>query len=70
VAIKLVDTSVGIQKVTLNQCNIIKNLALYIGIKVMLIQNIWVELSLINGITSIIKNVVWKGHADIKKDRL
>ena len=28
VAIKLVNTNIGAQKVTLNQCNIIKNLAL------------------------------------------
>ena len=37
IAIKLVNTNVGIQRVTPNQYNIIKNLALYIGAKVILI---------------------------------
>ena len=37
VAIKLVNTSVSAQKITLNQCNTIENLALCIGAKVMLI---------------------------------
>ena len=37
VAIKSVNTSIGIQKVTPYQCNIIKNLALYINTKVILI---------------------------------
>ena len=37
VTIKSVNTSIGIQKVTSNQYNTIKNLALYIGVKVMLI---------------------------------
>ena len=40
VVIKLVDTGVGMRKVTLNQYNTIENLALCIGAKVMLIQNI------------------------------
>ena len=67
-AIKLVNISVGIQKVTPNQCDTIENLALCIGAKVMLIQNIWVELGLVNGTTSTVEDVVWKEHADIKKD--
>ena len=37
IAIKLVNTGVGTQKVTSNQCNTIENLALCIGVKVMLI---------------------------------
>ena len=69
VAIKLVDTSVGVRKVTPNQCDTIENLALYIGVKVILIQNIQVKLGLVNGTTSIVKDVVQKGHADIKKDQ-
>ena len=36
VAIKLVNISVGTQKVTPNQCNTIENLALYISAKVIL----------------------------------
>ena len=36
-AIKLVNTSIGIQKVTSNQYNTIENLALYISAKVILI---------------------------------
>ena len=58
VAIKLVNTNIGVRKVTLNQCDTIENLALYIGAKVMLIQNIWVKLGLVNGTTSIIKNII------------
>ena len=58
VAIKSVNTSIGIQKVTPNQCNTIENLALYIGAKVMLIQNIQVELGLVNSTTSIVKNII------------
>ena len=69
VVIKLVNTSIGARKVTPNQCDTIENLALYISAKVMLIQNIWVELGLVNGTTGIVKDVVWKGHADIKKDQ-
>ena len=69
VAIKLVNTSIGARKVTPNQCNTIENLALYIGVKVILIQNIWVKLGLVNGTTGIVKDVVQKGHADIKKDQ-
>ena len=68
-AIKSVDTNIGTQKVTPDQCNTIENLALCIGIKVMLIQNIWVELGLVNGTTGTVEDVVWKGHADIKKDQ-
>ena len=68
-AIKSVDISVGIQKVTPNQCDTIKNLALYIGAKVILIQNIWVELGLINRTTGIVKDIIWKEHTDIKKDQ-
>ena len=37
VAIKSVDTSIGVRKVTPDQCNTIENLALCIGTKVMLI---------------------------------
>ena len=69
VAIKSVDTGVGARKVTPNQCDTIENLALCIGAKVMLIQNIWVELGLVNGTTGTIEDIVWKGHADIKKDQ-
>ena len=58
VAIKSVDTSIGIQKVTLNQYNTIKNLALYISTKVILIQNIWVELGLINSTTSTVEDII------------
>ena len=57
-AIKSVDISVGIQKVTPNQCDTIKNLALYIGAKVILIQNIWVKLGLINSTISTVKDIV------------
>jgi ATP-dependent DNA helicase PIF1 len=35
----------------------------------MLTQNIWVELGLVNGTTGTVEDVVWKGHADIKKDQ-
>ena len=69
VAIKSVNTSIGIQKVTPNQYNTIENLALYISAKVILIQNIWVELGLVNSTTSTVENVVQKEHADIKKDQ-
>ena len=69
VAIKLVNTSVGAQKATPNQCNTIKNLALCIGAKVMLIQNIWVELGLVNSTTNIVKDVIQKEHADIKNNQ-
>ena len=69
VAIKLVDTSVGVRKATSNQCDTIENLALCIGVKVMLIQNIWIELGLVNGTTGIVKDVIQKGYADIKKDQ-
>ena len=68
VVIKLVNTSVGIQKVTPNQCDTIENLALYIGAKVMLIQNIQVKLGLVNGTTSIIKDIIQKEYVDVKKD--
>ena len=57
-AIKSVNTGVSVWKITLNQCDIIENLALCIGTKVMLIQNIWVELGLVNGITGTVKDVV------------
>ena len=69
VAIKLVNTSIGIQKVTPNQCDTIENLALYISAKVILIQNIQVKLGLVNSTTSIVKDIIQKGHADIKKDQ-
>ena len=69
VAIKLVNTGIGGRKVTPNQYDTIGNLALYISAKVILIQNIWVKLGLVNGTTSIVKDVVQKGHADIKKDQ-
>ena len=69
VAIKLVNTSIGIRKVTPNQCDTIENLALYIGAKVILIQNIQVKLGLVNSTTNIVKDIIQKGHADIKKDQ-
>ena len=69
VAIKLVNTSIGARKVTPNQCDTIENLALYISAKVILIQNIWVKLGLVNSTTSIVKDIIQKGHADIKKDQ-
>ena len=68
-AIKSVDTGIGTQKATPDQCNIIENLALCIGVKVMLIQNIWVKLGLVNGIIGTVENVIWKEHADVKKDQ-
>ena len=67
VAIKLVNTSIGTRKVTPNQCDTIENLALYIGAKVILIQNIQVKLGLVNSTTSIVKDIIQKGHADIKR---
>ena len=69
VAIKLVNTSIGTWKVTSNQCDTIENLALYIGVKVILIQNIWVELGLVNGTTDIVEDIIQKEHADVKKDQ-
>ena len=69
VAIKSVNTSIGIQRVTPNQCNTIENLTLYISAKVILIQNIQVKLDLVNSTTSIVKDIVQKEHADIKKDQ-
>jgi ATP-dependent exoDNAse (exonuclease V) alpha subunit len=69
VVIKSVDTGVGVQKVTPDQCDTVQNLTLYIGAKVMLTQNIWVELGLVNGTTGTIEDVVWKEHADVKKDQ-
>ena len=35
----------------------------------MLIQNIWVEPGLVNGTTGIVKDVIWKEDANIKKDQ-
>ena len=69
VAIKLVNTSIGIRKVTPNQCDTIENLALYISAKVILIQNIQVKLGLVNSTTNIVKDIIQKGHVDIKKDQ-
>jgi ATP-dependent DNA helicase PIF1 len=69
VVIKSVDTGVGVQKVTPNQCDTVQNLTLCIGAKVMLTQNIWVELGLVNGTTGTVEDVVWKEHADVKKDQ-
>jgi hypothetical protein len=57
-AIKSVDTGVGVRKVTPDQCDTIENLALCIGAKVMLIQNIWVELGLVNSTTSIVEDII------------
>ena len=37
--------------------------------KVMLIQNIWVELGLVNSTTGTVEDIIWKGHMDIKKDQ-
>ena len=58
VAIKSVDTGVGVQRVTPNQYNTIKNLALCISTKVILIQNIWIELGLVNSTTSTVKDII------------
>ena len=69
VAIKLVNTSIGMRKVTPNQCDTIESLVLYISVKVILIQNIQVKLGLVNGTTSIVKDIVQKGHVYIKKDQ-
>ncbi len=69
VAIKSIDTGIGMWKVTPNQCNTIENLALYIGVKVMLIWNIQVKLGLVNNTTNIIKDIIQKGYVDIKKDQ-
>jgi ATP-dependent DNA helicase PIF1 len=33
------------------------------------IKNIWVELGLVNGTTGTVEDVVWKEHADVKKDQ-
>jgi hypothetical protein len=69
VVIKSVDTGVGVQKVTPDQCDTVQNLTPCIGAKVMLTQNIWVELGLVNGTTGTVEDVVWKEHADVKKDQ-
>jgi hypothetical protein len=69
VVIKSVDTGVGVQKVTPDQYDTVQNLTLCISTKVMLIQNIWVELGLVNGTTGTVEDVVWKEHADVKKDQ-
>ena len=58
VAIKLVNTGVGTQKITPNQYNTIENLALYIGAKVILIQNIQVKLGLVNSTISTVKDII------------
>ena len=58
VAIKSVNIGVGIQKVTPNQCNTIENLALCIGVKVILIQNIYVKLGLVNGTIGTVKDII------------
>ena len=36
----------------------------------MLLQNIWIDIDLVNGATSIIKDIIQKEGADIKKDLL
>jgi hypothetical protein len=69
VVIKSVDTGVGVQKVAPDQCDTVQNLTLCIGAKVMLTQNIWVELGLVNGTTGTVEDVVWKEHTDVKKDQ-
>jgi len=68
VAIKSIDSGVGAAKATHDQCEIMSNLTICIGAKVMLIQNIWVELGLVNGTTGTIKDIIWKEGADVKKD--
>ena len=69
IAIKLVNTDIGIQKITPNQCNIIENLALYISAKVILIQNIQVKLGLVNSTTGTVEDVIQKEYTNIKKDQ-
>ena len=70
VAIKLVNTGIGTRKVTPNQYNTLENLTLYIGAKVILIQNIQVKLGLVNSTTGIVKDIIQKEDANIKKDQL
>ena len=67
-AIKLIDSGASLEKATYNQCKTIANLTIYIGAKTILIQNIWVKLGLVNGTTGIIKDIIQKEGADIKKD--
>ena len=55
--------------VAIKLVNTIENLALYISVKVILIQNIQVKLGLVNSTTSIVKDIIQKGYADIKKDQ-
>jgi ATP-dependent DNA helicase PIF1 len=69
VVIESVDTGVGVQKVTPDQCDTVQNLTLCIGAKVMLTQNIWVELGLVNGTTGTVEDVVWEEHTNVKKDQ-
>ena len=62
VTIKSVNTSIGAQKVTYNQCDTIDNLALCISTKIMLIQNIQVKLGLVNGTTGTVKDKIGRAH--------
>ena len=68
--IHAVNTGVGASKATLKQYDTVLKLCVCQGAKVMLLQNIWVDMGLVNGATGTIEDVVWKKSADIKKDLL
>ena len=67
-AIKLINSGAGLEKATYDQCETVANLTVYIGAKTILIQNIQVKLGLVNSTTGIIKDIIQKEGANIKKD--